>query len=180
MSVDPIADYNQINVELSLFDDALSTKPQIVVFTKMDLPDAQVNWELMEEEFYRLGVSDVIRISSVAHQNLQALQYRLLDAYDALPDRDIPVWTPTEPVTATYELEDRLDFRIEQLDDSTYRVIGEQIERAARMTYWEYEEAVLRFQKILAVTGITDGLLKAGVEVGDTVYIGEFELEWAD
>jgi GTP-binding protein len=80
MSVDPIADYNQINVELSLFDDALSTKPQIVVFTKMDLPDAQVNWELMEEEFYRLGVSDVIRISSVAHQNLQALQYRLLDA----------------------------------------------------------------------------------------------------
>ncbi|MGV2435603.1 MAG UNVERIFIED_CONTAM: Obg family GTPase CgtA [Anaerolineae bacterium] len=52
------------------------------------------------------------------------------------------------------------------MDDSTYRVIGEQIERAARMTYWEYEEAVLRFQKILAVTGITDALLKAGLKWG--------------
>ena len=180
MSSDPIADYNQINIELSLFDDALTTKPQIVVFTKMDLPDAQVNWELMEDEFYRLGVTDVIRISSVAHQNLQALQYRLLAAYDALPDRGIPVWIPAEPITATYELEDRLNFRIERMDDSSYRVIGQEIERAARMTYWEYDEAVLRFQKILAVTGITDALLKEGVEVGDTVYIGEFELEWAD
>jgi GTP-binding protein len=61
-----------------------------------------------------------------------------------------------------------------------YRVTGAAIERAAAMTYWEYEGSVRRFQRILNVLGIEDALLKAGIEEGDTVYIGEYELVWQD
>jgi GTP-binding protein len=46
------------------------------------------------------------------------------------------------------------------------------------MTYWEYDEAVRRFQTLLEHLGVEAALREAGVETGDTVRIGEYELEW--
>ena len=48
------------------------------------------------------------------------------------------------------------------------------------MTYWEEFEAVRRFQRILEALGIDAALRKAGIQQGDTVFIGEYELEWQD
>ena len=48
------------------------------------------------------------------------------------------------------------------------------------MTYWDYDEAVLRFQRLLDTLGVTEALRAAGVQEGDTVHIGEHELEWSD
>ena len=45
MAEDPLADFSQINSELSLFDPMLGKKPQIVVYNKMDLPEVQERWE---------------------------------------------------------------------------------------------------------------------------------------
>jgi GTP-binding protein len=79
-----------------------------------------------------------------------------------------------------YELPvDEIPFTIE-VDDEGYHVKGKRIERAAAMTQWDYEEAVMRFQNILETLGVSAALLKAGVQVGDTVFIGKFELEWSD
>jgi GTP-binding protein len=46
------------------------------------------------------------------------------------------------------------------------------------MTKWDYYEATLRFQRILAALGITEALRMAGVAEGDTVQIAETELIW--
>ena len=46
------------------------------------------------------------------------------------------------------------------------------------MTKWDYYEAGLRFQRILAALGITDALREAGIQDGDTVKIGNVELVW--
>jgi GTPase len=73
-----------------------------------------------------------------------------------------------------------MTFEIARQPDGSFRVSGARIERAAAMTYWDYEEAVLRFQKILETLGISDALEEAGIQVGDTVYIGSHELEWSD
>jgi len=59
-------------------------------------------------------------------------------------------------------------------------VSGKRIERAVAMTYWDYDQAVTRFQRILESMGITAALENAGVKPGDTVYIGEYELEWGE
>ena len=48
------------------------------------------------------------------------------------------------------------------------------------MTYWEHDEAVRRFQRTLAGMGVEAALRDAGVRAGETVRIGEFELEWQD
>ena len=171
----PLADYNQINVELSLFDEKLGEKPQIVVFNKMDLPDAQARWPQVEAELQARGIKSMA-ISAAAHENVQALVQEIFRVMATLPD-DLPV---VEEVPV-YELpEDEFAFEITHEADGIYHVTGKRVERAALMTYWDYDEAVARFQNILEAMGITKALEKAGVEVGDTVFIGDFELEWTD
>ena len=53
-------------------------------------------------------------------------------------------------------------------------------QRAAATTYWDYDEAVQRFQRTLQTLGITAALEAEGVQPGDTVFIGDFELEWGE
>jgi GTP-binding protein len=59
-------------------------------------------------------------------------------------------------------------------------VRGKAVERAAKMTYWEHDEAVRRFQRLLERIGVEETLRGAGARAGDTVRIGEYELEWLD
>ncbi|MCB0074964.1 MAG: Obg family GTPase CgtA, partial [Caldilineaceae bacterium] len=62
--------------------------------------------------------------------------------------------------------------------DGEWLVEGVAIERAARMTNWDYYEAAMRFQRILKAMGIADALRDAGIAEGDTVHIAEVELIW--
>ena len=73
-----------------------------------------------------------------------------------------------------------MSFSIERDMDGGWRVRGRRIERIVKMTRWEYYDAVMRFQRILKALGITDALIARGVEIGDTVRIGDKELEWSD
>ncbi|GAB5490041.1 MAG: GTPase ObgE [Phototrophicaceae bacterium] len=176
LSDDPVADFNQINTELALYDETLSEKPQIVVFNKMDLLEAQEYFPLVEEELKKRGV-EIMPISAVAHQNIKQVIQRAFHKISQLPD-DESAQIYQMPV---YEIEDDTPiFTLENPKQGVFIVQGERIERAAAMTYWDYEEAVLRFQKILEILGISKALKEAGVEIGDTVYIGKHELEWAD
>jgi GTP-binding protein len=80
-----------------------------------------------------------------------------------------------------YQLgEDPLAFSVTREGEDRFRVSGKRIERAAAMTYWDYDQAVTRFQRILESMGIAQALEAAGVRPGDTVYIGDLELEWSE
>jgi GTP-binding protein len=175
-SKDPLADFSQINSELALFDEHLGQKPQIVVFSKMDLPQAQERWPEIEKALKERGVKHPIAISATTQQNIRELVQRIFETKAQLPPEETPV--VDMPI---YDLpEDEFAFNVSQEGEGVYRVTGKRIERAAVMTYWDYEEAVYRFQKMLDTVGVTKALREAGVQEGDTVYIGEHELEWSD
>lgn len=176
MSEDPVADFNQINAELALFDERLGDRPQIVVFNKMDLPEAQEYFPLVKEALKERGV-EVLPISAATHMNIKLLTQKAFELSVDLPDIILET-VVGEPITD--ESDDAPIFTLSKDEYGHYIVRGERIERAAAMTYWDYEEAVLRFQKILETLGISEALKEAGVEPGDTVFIGEHELEWAD
>jgi GTP-binding protein len=59
-----------------------------------------------------------------------------------------------------------------------FRVRGRRIERIAAQTDFQNEESAERFQRDLDRMGIDAELRRAGVEPGDTVRIGDVELEW--
>jgi GTP-binding protein len=170
---DPLADYAQTNIELALYDDALAHKPQIVALNKIDLPDAQARWPSLKAELEKRGCRPMA-ISALARTGVRDLLLRaaqlLAEAPPALVAEEMPVYRPRELGG---------DFTITREPDGSFRVRGAKIERAAKMTYWEYDEAVLRFQKILDVIGVRQALEAAGVQEGDTVYIGDYELEWS-
>lgn len=175
-SADPLADYSQINSELALYDERLGQRPQIVVVNKLDLPEAQERWPKLEAELIERGVTPMA-ISAATQKGVKELIGRVFALVDTLPEEVAPQVVET-PV---YEMpEDEVVFKISRDEDGSYHVTGKRIERAAAMTYWDYDEAVLRFQEILETLGISKALEEAGVKVGDTVFIGDFELEWSE
>jgi GTPase len=175
LSPDPVADYSQINSELALFDPNLTRKPQIVALNKIDEPEVQERLPAIKKELKKRGVTP-ITISALARTNVREL---LLKAAGMLADA--PALEEIEPPMPVYRPEeDPREFSISREDDASWRVSGKAIERAAAMTYWEHYGSVRRFQKLMAVLGVEEALRKAGIEEGETVKIGEFELEWQD
>lgn len=174
-SPDPLGDFEAINQELTLFNPTLAEKPQIVALNKMDLPAARELWPLIQETMQGKGLP-VIEISAVTQMNVQQLLYRVQEMLDRTvrfdqdnADDELPEITPTSNERA---------FRIFRLREGQWRVTGENIERAARMTNWDYYESGMRFQRILRAMGITDALNRAGVAEGDSVFVADVELSW--
>jgi GTP-binding protein len=173
-SADPVADFSQVNSELALFDQNLAEKTQIVAVNKMDLPSVSEAWPGLEMAFKKLGFKP-FAISALARTGLEPL---LWAAYHA---REEVEQEPVEAEVPVYRFdEDPEAFEITREPDGAWRVQGKSIERAAAMTYWEYDEAVRRFQKVLEHLGVEQALKEAGTRNGDTVRIGEYELEWQD
>jgi GTP-binding protein len=175
LSEDPIADYSQINTELSLFDPNLGKKPQIVALNKIDQPDVQEKLADLQKKFKKKKV-EFMTISALARTNTRDL---LIKAYQTLQDAPIPEVVEM-PVPVYKPKEDPREFEIIREGENEWRIKGVAIERAAKMTYWEHDGSLRRFQKIMDTLGVKDALRKAGVQDGDTVSIDEFELEWQE
>lgn len=173
LAEDPLLDLAQINSELALFDPDLAEKPQIVALNKIDLPEVAAIWDKIETSLKERGY-EPMAVSALAGTNVRQLLYRAAQLLDQVPPASEIAAMPVYRVPS-----DPREFHV-QREPKGWRVSGEAIERAAAMTYWEYDQSVRRFQRILQTLGIEDALRQAGVKTGDTVYIGEFELEWED
>ena len=171
---DPIADFSQINTELSLFDPRLGEKPQIIALNKMDQPEVQERWLEIKEAMEKRGY-EIMSISALARTDIRKL---LLKAVERLSET--PSLEEVAPLPVYRAETDPNEFEISRAMDGGWRINGAAIERAAAMTYWEHYGSIRRFQKIMNTLGISKALNKAGIKIGDTVYIGEFELEWQE
>ncbi len=176
LSEDPVADFHQINTELALFDPNLKKKPQVVAINKIDLPEVREKAPVLQQKLLEQGgIERVWLISGLTGESIREMLFhvaKLLQSgmEEGLVCEEIPIYRVAK---------DPREFEIVQTPEG-WRVVGEAIERAAAMTYWEYPQSVRRFQKILQALGVEDGLRKAGVQEGDTVFIGDFELEWIE
>jgi len=174
-SEDPLADFSQINSELALFDPQLAKKPQIVALNKIDQPDVMERLPGIEKALKKRKI-EVMGISALARTGTRDL---LLKAVGRL--QETPLLEEIAPALPVYRpREDARDFAVTRVGANEWRLSGAAIERAAKMTYWEHDGAVRRFQKIMETLGVDDALRKAGAKDGDTVFIGDFELEWQD
>jgi GTPase len=173
LAEDPLLDYAQINSELSLFDPDLAKKQQVVALNKMDLPEVQERWPRIAAGLKRRGI-EAFAISAVTGQDVKVLLFR---AAELLKEAPPPIQVVTLPV---YRPENDPRAYSIQRESEGWRVSGVAIERAASQTYWEYDQSIRRFQRILETLGVEEALRKAGVQQGDTVFIGDYELEWQD
>jgi len=173
LAEDPLLDFAQINSELALFDPDLANKPQVVAVNKIDLPEVQRQLGDIEAGLRERGYQP-IAISAVVGTNLRQLLYRAAQMLAESPPQaevaELPIYrTESDP----------REFSIKHKKDG-WHVTGQAIERAAAMTYWEYDQSAMRFQRILQVLGVEEALRQAGIQAGETVFIGDYELEWQD
>lgn len=172
---DPLEAFDTVNAELAAFDEGLAAKPQIVAFNKMDLPDAEALWPLVRAELTGRGY-EVLAVSGLTRSGTRELIFRTAQLLAELPE---PETTPVVEIPVLRPDLEEDDFTVER-DGASWRISGRRIERLARITRWDLHEAVSRFQKALEHMGISQALEKAGVRNGDTVYIGDMELEWGE
>jgi GTP-binding protein len=171
-ATDPLADHEIINRELAQFSERLAAKPQVVVLNKMDLPDAQSWWPLVQDAMAERDI-EIHAISAVSQQGVRELMARIVDLLQELPPAEVFDQAPA----VFRPLEDEETFTVEP-EEAAWRVRGRQVERVAAMTPFTLPEAAARFQRQLRAMGVVDALEAAGVQPGDMVRIGEQELEW--
>jgi GTP-binding protein len=173
-SADPLRDLDNVNEELALFNPRLAGKPQLVVLNKMDLPQAQELWPSVEEEMARRGVP-ACSLSAATGFGVRQMLYQVLQMLEGLSEEP----EVTLEGTAVFRPpEEDGGFTI-SVKDGVFRVEGRQLERLVARTDWRYDESVRRLHRALEGLGVTKALEEAGVQEGDTVYVGETELEWS-
>lgn len=178
---EPWQSFQAINQELREYDEHLASRPQIIAFNKIDLPDAQERWELFKAQAEAAGYP-VFSISAAAHQGTQELMqyvsFRLQEiqreeaereAAQAIADMAGPVLRP-QPEDA---------FTVTKEND-VYVVRGRRVERAVAMTNQESDESMDRLQITMSKMGVSKALEEAGVKVGDVVRFGKVELYWGE
>jgi GTPase len=174
LSADPLEDFLQINSELALFDPNLAKKPMLVALNKIDQPEVLEVWPKLKKELKKRGY-EAMSISALARTNVRELLLKAVTLLAELP----PVEETEQPMPIYRPVEDPHAFTIVREKDG-YRVKSAAIERAAEMTPFDQSGSVRRFQKLMERLGVDKALREAGAQEGDTVYIGEYELEYQE
>lgn len=167
---DPLEDFEIIHRELKEYNEELASRPTLVAFNKMDLPEAQENLARVKAALEERGFK-VFPISGVTREGIKPLLQQAADL--------IAAWRAPEPVLPEVEKVYRpreQDWHIYKREGA-WHVGGKEMERIVAMTMWENDDAVKRFMNILKVKGIEKALREYGAEDGDTVRISDIEFE---
>jgi GTP-binding protein len=176
MSADPLADYATIQSELREFGHGLADKPQVLALSKMDLPDARAAYELFIQGAHDATFRDCIPFSSASGENVRKVLNRAVQILDELPPEPEPEIMPILEMTPNEEGD---AFSVEH-KGGKWVVHSAYLESIVEITRWDLDEATMRFQSALDRSGVAAALERAGVQPGDMVKIGDYELEWQD
>lgn len=171
---DPIEDYQRINKELKLYNERLANRPQIVAANKMDLPEAQENYQRFKE-FIESEGKEIFPISAATNEGLKELMIRVSKALDDYVEEPEAV-----AEVKVYEDSAEPDFVIKRDEVGDFVVVSKSLEKLVAMTKFENDEALRRFQNIWRLKGVDEALKARGIKEGDTVHVGEMEFEFKE
>ncbi|XP_047067112.1 probable GTP-binding protein OBGC1, chloroplastic [Lolium rigidum] len=182
----PEYEYEAVRLELELFSPTLVDKPYIVVYNKMDLPEASERWNTFQEKLQAQGTEPYC-ISAINRQGTQDVVYAVYKVLQKERQRvkETEEWNDTQNLNHVADAIKRErssamnDFEIiHDKSTNTWNVVGAGIERFVQMTNWDYTESLKRFQQVLEACGVNKTLVKLGVKEGDRVVVGEMEVFW--
>jgi GTP-binding protein len=177
---DPLEDFKTINDELAGYDADMMQKPMLVALNKVDIPEAQDNLARLRSEIEAQGFR-VFEVSAATHQGTEALMFATAAILRELAEAE-PALVAKPQQRRVYTLEgfDERLWDVNRAGSNKYIVTGIGIERLTRMTNFDLEDSVTRFQQVLKSSGIQKELEKLGVQDGDTVTIAGYDLHWGD
>ncbi|MEG0797796.1 MAG: GTPase ObgE [Acidaminococcaceae bacterium] len=171
---DPVEDFDKINHELVMYSEKLARRHQLVVANKMDLPDAQANYERVAAYVQGKGY-DIVKVSAATGEGMQELMnkaFTMLQNFVPEPEEEVVGRLP-EGDPDSYQI-------TTNCDDADFEVKGKNLERLVAMTNFDNEEALHRFQLIWRKLGIDEALKAQGIEEGQSVRIRDMVFEFKD
>jgi GTP-binding protein len=173
-SEDPVADYHTVRRELELHDERLATRPEIIAFNKIDLPDARAHAELLAGEF---GEREVLAISGATGEGVQDLVNRLLRLLQEIEQEQEQAAAsgPARLPVIKPQPRDRLDV---VLEDDVFVVNSRRAEEEALRLGETGYEGLDELQQRLRRMGLERAMRRAGGRPGDLVRVGDVEFEW--
>ena len=173
---DPVTDLATIQEELRKYADAtgtdLTTRPQLVVLNKIDVPAARELADLATEE---ITGYQTYEISAATGEGLRQLGFAMAEVVRA--DRETkPVEEAARLIkrpTITLKAKDDPGFEIVRTPEGSFFVVGEKPRRWVQQTDFSNDEAVGYLADRLARLGVEEALKAAGAEPGADVLIGD-------
>ncbi len=170
----PLENIEKINDELKKYNENLLDRPIVIACNKMDIPEAQENFEKIKATYEPRGIK-VFPISAATNSGLDELLSAVADILKDYPE-DIIF---EEDFVPYVELNmDNEPFTIDVIDDGYYAVEGVGVEKMIGYTNIDTEKGFAFFQKYLRDKGIIDALEEKGIQEGDTVRIYDLEFDY--
>lgn len=181
---DPYEDFLKINAELKKYDPALLERPQIIVASKMDMPDAAANLERFKKQIaadHTLPQTpEIMAVSALTHQGLDQLIHHVADVLDQTPAFPLSTAEQEEAVEYTAPSREELAFTVTRDEDGTWVLGGTRLLKLFKMTDLNHDESLMRFARQMRGMGVDDELRRQGAKNGDLVRIEKFTFEFVD
>lgn len=174
--ISPIENIEKINSELEKYKEGLSQRPTVIAVNKMDLPEAQENFDAIKAK-YESTDTKVYPISAATNKGLDELLQTVADILKDYPE-DIVFDEDYQEYDEINTDEINAPFTITQLDEKYYVVEGVGVEKMMGYTNIDTEKGFAFFQKYLRDKGIITALEEHGIQEGDTVKIYDLEFEF--
>ncbi|MCS7301207.1 MAG: GTPase ObgE [Fimbriimonadales bacterium] len=169
----PLEAFETLRRELELYKPELAQKPALIALNKIDTlaPDERDAVHAVRQTLEAQGF-EVFPISAYTGEGLEALLARLAQRVAELPPPE-PLLEPTPEIVKPARQPTRVYKQGEM-----FIVEGTLPLEIVQRTDFGNHEALLRMQKRLKGLGIFRRLQELGAQEGDTVRIGEVELEY--
>lgn len=176
---DPVKDYQVINDELKDYSEKLSHRTQIIVANKSDIAQDDDNYKKLADIAEKNG-QKIFKISAATGEGVEELMNYVSKTLKELPKEDlIDVATPSEG-EKVYRLETKKEPFTISKEKGVWIVKGEEVDRIIRKVNITDYESLFFLHRKLNELGLDKALKKAGIHDGDTVKIGNYEMEWED
>ncbi|MCT4382082.1 GTPase ObgE [Leuconostoc suionicum] len=186
---DPYTQYRKILDELQQYDETILNRPQIVVPTKMDMPDSEENLAKFRKEVATdsgLPIQpEIVPISSITRAGVKDLMRLTADMLATAPAPESyrpEIKNDTSEKSYTFKPETH-DFTVEWItDEERWLLSGTEIEKLFLMTNIQRDATIMRFARQLRHMGVDDKLRAAGAKDGDDVRINnsDFVFEFSE
>ncbi|MDK2824388.1 MAG: GTPase [Clostridia bacterium] len=171
----PLEDFRIVNKELEKYSHYLMKRPMVIVANKIDLPGAENNLKLINNE---LTEYEIFPVSAVTGEGLESLIYRLADILDQVEEQEVLPMIEEEQLRMV-KVEEKPKFNIEN-ENGIFTVSGPEVDKHWARTNFDNEQAVNRFLQILDAMGVIKALREQGAKDGDVIRIKNLEFDFVD
>lgn len=155
-------DYSDIRKELEYFSEVLTTKEEIIVFSKADLLDSEMK-DFIVDEFKKKFNKKVFVISAATGEGIEALKDFLIDNYSKEKLNKENEWEVKE--IKIFNLKEETEdepkrFNLEYMDWYIFKATWARLEQIVRMTDFSNLEAIARVYDVMDKIGLIKTLEK--------------------